>query len=279
MMLPTRSIQRGGSALSTASSPRVLQLPQQQRQTPTPQTTQHAPAGLAMGDPTATTSVVESRPIRCFVRVRPFTQAEQARGGEGCISVGDDGKSLRLKTSSGTPGSAVSPTAVASPTSSTGNNNSNTVDMPCTFDEVFLPDTDVNTICKTILVPTTRDVMQGYRNAIVCYGQTGGGKTFTLRQLAPTLARMLLTIGRREDDTHELTVSVEIIEIYLEQVTDLLDPTRKNLQVREFPDTGVFVKGASEETVSSIGAFEALWGRAMNSRQCGATALKDKRAF
>jgi len=41
------------------------------------------------------------------------------------------------------------------------------------------------------------------------------------------------------------------LEIYNEQVIDLLDPGQQNLQVREDIKTGVYVEGLHEETVSN----------------------------
>jgi hypothetical protein len=200
---------------------------------------------------------VESRRIQSYVRIRPLTRAEAQAGRDTCILAGDDGRSLRIATGA----RGASDVSGGFPT--------------CTFDGVFLPDANINTICQKVLVPATRDVLRGYRNAVILYGQTGGGKTFTLHQLAPTFAKMLFTIGEREVEAYELSISIEVIEIYLERIADLLDPQRQDLQVREFPDTGVYVKGASESIVTSASEFERLWSRAMRTRQSGATALND----
>ncbi|CAH1438120.1 unnamed protein product [Lactuca virosa] len=42
------------------------------------------------------------------------------------------------------------------------------------------------------------------------------------------------------------------LEIYNEQITDLLDPAQRNLQIREDTKTGVYVENLTEESVSSI---------------------------
>ncbi|KAL8463097.1 hypothetical protein ACS0TY_033934 [Phlomoides rotata] len=42
------------------------------------------------------------------------------------------------------------------------------------------------------------------------------------------------------------------LEIYNEQITDLLDPSQKNLQIREDVKTGLYVENLREECVSSM---------------------------
>lgn len=42
------------------------------------------------------------------------------------------------------------------------------------------------------------------------------------------------------------------LEIYNEQVMDLLDPSAQNLHVREDIKTGVYVEGLLEEPISSV---------------------------
>ncbi|XP_073047561.1 kinesin-like protein KIN-12A [Primulina eburnea] len=42
------------------------------------------------------------------------------------------------------------------------------------------------------------------------------------------------------------------LEIYNEQITDLLDPSQKNLQIREDVNSGVYVENLTEECVSSM---------------------------
>jgi kinesin family protein 5 len=43
------------------------------------------------------------------------------------------------------------------------------------------------------------------------------------------------------------TVDVSYLEIYMERVNDLLDPSKENLDVKESKEGGVFVHGLSKE--------------------------------
>lgn len=49
-----------------------------------------------------------------------------------------------------------------------------------TFDKVFGPKTHQVDIYNEVAVPVVRSVMGGFNGTIFAYGQTGGGKTWTM---------------------------------------------------------------------------------------------------
>ena len=49
----------------------------------------------------------------------------------------------------------------------------------------------------------------------------------------------------------QVLMSVSYLEIYNENVNDLLDPSRKNLEIRESKLGDVFVEGLSQKKVTS----------------------------
>ena len=53
---------------------------------------------------------------------------------------------------------------------------------------------------------------------------------------------------------------MQYVELYNERVSDLLEPSRANLDVRESPKRGTHVAGASEHTVASRAEVEAQLG-------------------
>ena len=53
---------------------------------------------------------------------------------------------------------------------------------------------------------------------------------------------------------------MQYVELYNERVSDLLEPSRANLDVRESPKRGTHVAGASEHTVTSRAEVEAQLG-------------------
>ncbi len=105
------------------------------------------------------------------------------------------------------------------------------------------------------------NVLEGYNGTIFAYGQTGTGKTFTmegdrsipeLRGIIPnSFAHVFGHIAKAGDDVKFL-VRVSYLEIYNEKVRDLLGKDQEaNLEVKERPDVGVYVKDLSAFVVNN----------------------------
>ena len=101
-------------------------------------------------------------------------------------------------------------------------------------------------------------IVEGYNGTIMCYGQTGAGKTFTMngstsnfkyRGIVPrTLSVLFQEIDSRFDQ--QVTVRVSYIEIYNELMFDLLSPIPTheqsgNISIVEDATGNVKVKGLS----------------------------------
>jgi len=101
-------------------------------------------------------------------------------------------------------------------------------------------------------------IVEGYNGTIMCYGQTGAGKTFTMngstanfkyRGIVPrTLSVLFSEIDSRFDQ--QVTVRVSYIEIYNELMFDLLSPIPTheqsgNISIVEDATGNVKVKGLS----------------------------------
>ena len=89
-------------------------------------------------------------------------------------------------------------------------------------------------------------------------GVTGSGKTFTMtgNQQMPGLIPQGVDALFQQSD---IQVSMQYVEIYNEQIKDLLQPSNNDhLDVREAPGKGTFVAGAANVEVSSRDDVEAL---------------------
>jgi kinesin family protein 15 len=131
----------------------------------------------------------------------------------------------------------------------------------------------------------------GYNGTIFAYGQTGSGKTFTmlgpseehdnfkheLRGVIPRSFEQLFSLIQREHELHggrkQFLCKCSFLEIYQEQVYDLLDPAAANLQIRENIKKGVFVDGLMEQVVATpTEAYQALSNGWLN-RRVAATSM------
>ncbi|KAI3448524.1 hypothetical protein Pfo_005189 [Paulownia fortunei] len=100
-----------------------------------------------------------------------------------------------------------------------------------TFNKVFCPSASQEEVF-TDTQPLIRSVLDGYNVCIFAYGQTGSGKTYTMTGPGELTKESLgvnyralsdiFLISEQRKDTISYDISVQMIEIYNEQVRDLL---------------------------------------------------------
>lgn len=137
--------------------------------------------------------------------------------------------------------------------------------------------------------PLIRSVLDGYNVCIFAYGQTGSGKTYTMT--GPKLITEeswgvnyralndLFQISKQRKDAFIYEVAVQMIEIYNEQVRDLLvsDSSNKRLEIRNnSQQNGLNVPDANLIPVASTSAVIELMNLGHKNRAVGATALNDR---
>jgi kinesin family protein 15 len=147
------------------------------------------------------------------------------------------------------------------------------VDQHFTFDAVANVDSTQKDIFEMVGLPLVENCMEGFNSSIFAYGQTGSGKTYTMwgptydssgdqfpnkdRGLTPRVFEQLFSCIEEEeakniDKQLHYQCRCSFLEIYNEQITDLLEPNQRNLQIREDTKTGVYVENLTEEYVSSV---------------------------
>ncbi|KAK1404927.1 kinesin-like protein KIN-14F [Heracleum sosnowskyi] len=134
--------------------------------------------------------------------------------------------------------------------------------------------------------PLIRSVLDGYNVCIFAYGQTGSGKTYTMS--GPDLTtqetwgvnyralRDLFEISKERADAIEYEVGVQMIEIYNEQVRDLLviSSSNRRLEIRNNSQlNGLNVPDASLVPVKCPQDVLDLMEIGLKNRAVGATAL------
>lgn len=135
------------------------------------------------------------------------------------------------------------------------------------LDKVFTEATRQEDVYDYVGRPIIHDVLSGYNGTILAYGPTGSGKTYCmfgpgsvgegfqseLRGVIPRAAHQIFdTIADITDDRIEFTLRCSFMEVYREQMRDLLNPFNQKLRVKELPQTGLFVDGLSREYVTCI---------------------------
>ncbi|XP_073317006.1 kinesin-like protein KIN-14C [Primulina huaijiensis] len=137
--------------------------------------------------------------------------------------------------------------------------------------------------------PLIQSVLDGYNVCILAYGQTGSGKTYTMTGPdGATEAEWgvnyralndLFRISQSRKNSYTYEISVQMVEIYNEQVRDLLtnDGSQKRLGILATTQpNGLSVPDASIHPVSKTSDVLYLMSTGLKNRARGATALNER---
>ncbi|XP_043701669.1 kinesin-like protein KIN-12E isoform X10 [Telopea speciosissima] len=139
-----------------------------------------------------------------------------------------------------------------------------------TFDLVADENVSQEKLFKVAGLPMVDNCMGGYNSCMFAYGQTGSGKTHTMlgdieggtrrhsvncgmtpRVFESLFSRIQKEKESRREEKLRFTCKCSFLEIYNEQILDLLDPSSVNLQIREDAKRGVYVENLKEVEVTS----------------------------
>lgn len=174
---------------------------------------------------------VKEQNVRVAVRVRPMVAKEKLENQASCLRVHNAERQIVIGK-----------------------------DRAFTFDFVFGQDSTQKQVYDEACSPLLTGCMQGFNATIFAYGQTGSGKTFTMgsgpesandsadaaaRGVIPRVVDELFDSLAALRDTTDTTVRVSYLEIYNEEVRDLLHPrtASKSISIREDAAGGIFVMG------------------------------------
>ncbi len=125
------------------------------------------------------------------------------------------------------------------------------------YDKTFSEASTTKEVYSEIAAGITKSVVSGLNGTIFAYGQTSSGKTFTMQGsgtieegdnedgggIVHMAARDIFShIGN--DSERDYLIRVSFVEIYNEEVRDLLVGGNRVLPIREDPTRGVFVDSA-----------------------------------
>ncbi|XP_051133503.1 kinesin-like protein KIN-12B [Andrographis paniculata] len=161
-----------------------------------------------------------------------------------------------------------------------------------TFDSIADIHSKQSDIYELIGAPLIENCLAGFNSSVFAYGQTGSGKTYTIwgasnalldedqQGLAPRVFRRLFDrINKEQKESDRQLVYMcrcSFLEIYNEQITDLLDPSQKNLQIREDVKAGVYVENLREECASCMEDVSQLLIKGLSNRRTSATCVNSE---
>ncbi|KAF4084385.1 hypothetical protein AMELA_G00128400 [Ameiurus melas] len=214
----------------------------------------------------------KGRNIQVVVRCRPFNAVERKSNAYGVVDCDSNRKEVTVRT---------------------GSTNDKTARKMYTFDMVFGPSAKQIEVYRSVVYPILDEVIMGYNCTIFAYGQTGTGKTFTMEgerspneeftweedPLAGVIPRTLHQIFEKlTSNGTEFSVKVSLLEIYNEELFDLLSPSAdvsERLQLFDDPRNkrGVIVKGLEEITVHNKNEVYQILERGAAKRKTASTLM------
>ena len=177
--------------------------------------------------------------ILVAVRVRPLNQKEKMVSSDETINV-ENKNTIILKD----PSEYINP------------NNIRAKEQILTFDYAF----DKNETQQNIFNSTTKflinGIVNGFNATVFAYGATGAGKTYTMLGSDDNPGIMSYTLKELFNEIklypeRDFKIKLWYLEIYNENIRDLLVNNSENLELREDPIKGLVVNGITEKETNS----------------------------
>ncbi|KAL9237922.1 hypothetical protein vseg_012415 [Gypsophila vaccaria] len=124
------------------------------------------------------------------------------------------------------------------------------------FDRIFGEECKTKEVYESRTKEIVTAAVRGFNGTVFAYGQTNSGKTHTMRGYSgepgviPLAVREIFDIIDEVPD-REFLLRMSYMEIYNEEINDLLAPEHRKLQVHESLERGIYVAGLREEIVAS----------------------------
>ncbi|XP_022091821.1 kinesin-like protein KIF11-A [Acanthaster planci] len=212
----------------------------------------------------------QEKNIQVFVRCRPINDSERKRGSHKVVEVSQNKKDVQVNIE-------VAEKAATKTFS---------------FDKAFGPKAKQIEVYKSVVLPILDEVLMGYNCTVFAYGQTGTGKTFTMEgertpdpamsweedPLAGIIPRAMHQIFEKLQTAEvEFSVRVSFMELYNEELFDLLTGPEDTQRLRIFEDAArkgsVVIQGLEEIVVHNKSEVYAILEKGAAKRQTAATLM------
>ncbi|XP_022686279.1 kinesin-like protein KIF19 isoform X2 [Varroa jacobsoni] len=212
--------------------------------------------------------------IRLMValRIRPVLNEETAKGAAVIANKTDDRTVLLAEPTSRDGVSSVS-------SSKKGTIRQRVQTHKYTFDWAFDERSPQDEVYSKAVKPLVENVLQGYNSCVFAYGATGTGKTYTMVGNEKNPGIMVRAFDdlfdSQEKQTQDTSVYLSYLEIYNENIRDLLSNLNDSLELREDPNDGYYAVGLSEVQCMSSKEVLRLLQRGNKRRTVEATAANE----
>ncbi|XP_014668167.1 PREDICTED: kinesin-like protein KIF11-B [Priapulus caudatus] len=204
--------------------------------------------------------------IHVAVRCRPLSLQEKKQGSHSIASINNEKREVYMKERANT--------------------------KTFTFDQVFGPEAEQVDIYKSVVMPVVEEVLMGYNCTMFAYGQTGSGKTYTmegertaeqhiswdkdpLAGIIPRSVHQIFDTLTKQDV--EFSMRVSFLELYNEELFDLLSSSDNGQRMRIFEDSAkkgsVVIQGLEEIAVMNKDEVYNIMERGAMKRQTAATLM------
>ncbi|RCH84685.1 hypothetical protein CU098_000345, partial [Rhizopus stolonifer] len=197
------------------------------------------------------------------LRVRPLTQKERLANCTECISFIPDEPQILVGT-----------------------------DKSFTYDYVFSNETHQQDVYTKAAAPLLDKFVEGFNATILAYGQTGSGKTFSMgtglestvnpehEGIVPRcMVDLFSKLNKQRESNEEFNyeVFVSFLELYNEELIDLLNPLRKKggaeVSIREDIAGNIYWSGVKEEACESPEELMSYLAKGSLCRTTGSTEM------
>jgi hypothetical protein len=146
------------------------------------------------------------------------------------------------------------------------------------YDRVWGDDSTQEEVYEYIGVPILESAMDGFNSTIFAYGQTGSGKTWSLMGnaenpgITPSCCIGIFKLIA-EEKKNNYRVRVSYLELYNEELKDLLNPDGGPLKIIDDKKMGPIVKGLTDWVVKNPDEISAKIEKGEGNRSYGYTDM------
>ncbi|XP_077200786.1 kinesin-like protein KIF27 isoform X2 [Paroedura picta] len=202
---------------------------------------------------------MEEIPVKVAVRIRPLLSKEVLHNHQICVRLIPDTQQIIIGK-----------------------------DRVFTFDFVFGKHSTQEEVYTTCIKPLVASLIEGYNATVFAYGQTGSGKTYTIggghiasvaeeeRGIIPRAIQEIFQIIS-ENHNIDFTVKVSYIEVYKEELRDLLEleTSMKDMHIREDEKGNTVLVGAKDCQVENVAEVMSLLETGNAARHTGTTQMNE----